>query len=51
MLPIFVSATWLALSKLTGQLPLGLEPFYPGMAISFLFYVFLNIKVPHGDRN
>ena len=49
--PIFVSATWLALSKLTGQLPLGLEPFYPGMAISFLFYVFLNINLPNGNRN
>jgi len=51
MFPIFVSATWLALSKLTGQLPLGLEPFYPGMAISFLFYVFLNINLHNGDRN
>ena len=51
MFPIFVSATWLALSKLTGQLPLGLEPFYPGMAISFLFYVFLRINVPNGNRN
>ena len=34
--PIFVSATWLVLSKLTEQLPFGLEPFYPGMVISFL---------------
>ena len=51
MLPIFVSGTWFAFSKFTSQLPLGLEPFYPGMAISFLFYVFLNIKVSNGNRN
>ncbi len=51
ILPIFVSAVWFTLSKLLGQLPLGLEPFYPGMAISFLFYIMINIKVPNGNRN
>lgn len=49
--PIFVSATWLVLSKLTEQLPFGLEPFYPGMVISLLYYVLKNIKVIYGNRN
>jgi len=48
-LPIFVSAFWFMLSKLTDQLPLGLEPFYPGMATSFLYYTIIKLKVNNGN--
>ena len=50
-LPIFVSAFWFMLSKLTNQLPLGMEPFYPGMATSFLYYTILKLKVYNGNRD
>ena len=49
ILPIFVSAVWFILSKLTNQSPLGMEPFYPGMATSFLYYIIINKKVNYGN--
>ena len=48
-LPIFISTLWLVFSKFIGQSLLGLEPFYPGMAISFLYYLIINIKVNYGN--
>ena len=39
VLPIFVSAFWFILSKLMEQPPLRIEPFYPGMVTSFLYYI------------
>ena len=48
-LPIFISTLWLVLSKIIGQSILGLEPFYPGMATSFLYYLIINIKVNYGN--
>tara|TARA_X000000950_G_scaffold90672_1_gene114010 strand:+ start:708 stop:2093 length:1386 start_codon:yes stop_codon:yes gene_type:complete len=49
ILPIFVSAIWFTLSKLINQSPLGMEPFYPGMATSFLYYIIINIKANYGN--
>ncbi len=49
ILPIFVSAIWFMLSKFINQSPLGMEPFYPGMATSFLYYIIINIKVNYGN--
>ena len=49
ILPIFVSAIWFMLSKFINQSPLGMEPFYPGMATSFLYYMIINIKVNYGN--
>ena len=48
-IPIFVSAFWFMLSKVTNQLPLGMEPFYPGMATSFLYYIIIKLKVNNGN--
>ena len=42
VLPIFVSAFWFILSKLMEQPPFRIEPFYPGMATSFLYYIIKN---------
>ena len=39
VLPIFVSAFWFILSTLMEQPPLRIEPFYPGMVTSFLYYI------------
>ena len=49
ILPIFVSAFWFILSKLMDQLPLRIEPFYPGMATSFLYYTTIKIKDNYGN--
>jgi len=49
ILPIFVSAIWFMLSKFINQSPLGMEPFYPGMATSFLYYTIINIKVNYDN--
>jgi len=48
-IPIFVSAFWFMLSKVTNQLLLGMEPFYPGMATSFLYYIIIKLKVNNGN--
>jgi len=37
------------LSKLMNQPLLKLEPFYPGMATSFLYYIIIKIKVNYGN--
>ena len=44
LFPVFVSISWFAISKLTGQAPFGLEPFYPGIATSFLYYLLLKSR-------
>ena len=48
LLPVFVSISWFAISKLTGQIPFGLEPFYPGIATSFLYYLLLKSRFIDG---
>ena len=47
--PIFISAFWFIFSKLMNQPLLKLEPFYPGMATSFLYYIVIKIKVNYGS--
>ena len=49
ILPIVISAVWFILSKLMNQPLLRLEPFYPGMATSFLYYIIIKIKVKYGN--
>ena len=49
ILPIIISGFWFILSKLMNQPLLRLEPFYPGMATSFLYYIVIKIKVNYGS--
>jgi hypothetical protein len=38
LIPLFISFLWLLLSKTQGLIFLKIEPFYPGMIGSFLYY-------------
>ena len=49
ILPIIISGSWFIFSKLMNQPLLRLEPFYPGMATSFLYYIVIKIKVNYGN--
>ncbi len=40
-LPVIISTTWMGLSLIIGQSFLNIEPFYPGMASSFLIGYFI----------
>ena len=51
MVPIFVSTSWFIIARLIGQSPLGLEPFYPGIATSFLYFIVLKLRFENGYRN
>ena len=48
LLPIMVSISWFILSNLIGQSPLGMEPFYPGIATSFLYYIIIKSRFNNG---
>ena len=49
ILPIIISGLWFIFSKLMHQPLLKIEPFYPGMATSFLYYIITKIKVSYGN--
>ncbi len=51
VLPIIVSIFWFIITKLTGQSLLGLEPFYPGIATSFFYYLTIKLRFNNGYRN
>ena len=46
--PVGVSLGWFGISQLSGQPFMGIEPFYPGMVISFLFLLFIIIRTNNG---
>ena len=46
--PVGVSLGWFGISQLSGQPFVGIEPFYPGMVISFLFLLFIIIRKNNG---
>lgn len=48
LIPVVVSFIWFALSQIKGQAYLGIEPFYPGMVISFIFLLFIQKGNKHG---
>ena len=49
LVPVFVSLFWFGLSQI-GQNPfLNIEPFYPGMGISILYYLAMNKRIKHGN--
>ena len=49
LVPVFVSLFWFGLSQI-GQNPfLNIEPFYPGMGISILYFLAMNKRIKHGN--
>jgi len=47
-IPIIVSMIWFSISKITGSLLFGIEPFYPGMITSLIYFISLNVRGKHG---
>jgi len=39
--PVVVSLGWFVISQISGQVFLGIEPFYPGMVVSILFGLYI----------
>ena len=46
--PVGVSLIWFGISQISGQAFLGIEAFYPGMVISFLFLLFIMNRTNNG---
>jgi SSS family solute:Na+ symporter len=46
--PVGVSLIWFGISQINGQAFLGIEAFYPGMVISFLFLLFIMNRTNNG---
>ena len=46
--PVGVSLIWFSISQISGQAFLGIEAFYPGMVISFLFLLFIMNRTNNG---
>jgi len=46
--PVSVSLIWFGISQISGQAFLGIEAFYPGMVISFLFLLFIMNRTNNG---
>ena len=46
--PVGVSLIWFSISQISGQAFLGIEAFYPGMVISFLFVLFIMNRTNNG---
>jgi len=46
--PVGVSLVWFGISQISGQTFLGIEAFYPGMVISFLFLLFIMNRTNNG---
>ena len=46
--PVGVSLIWFGISQISGQTFLGIEAFYPGMVISFLFLLFIMNRTNNG---
>ena len=46
--PVVVSLGWFGISHLSGESFIGIEPFYPGMVISFLFLLFIMNRTNNG---
>ena len=42
--PLFISILWLYLSKINFEFFQQIEPFYPGMFISLIFFLFLKVR-------
>lgn len=49
VLPTSISIMWYAISSLTGEPLLGLEPFYPGMAVSIIYFLWFEFGDIHGN--
>jgi SSS family solute:Na+ symporter len=47
--PVVVSLGWFGISQLSGESFMGIEPFYPGMGISILYYLAMNKRIKHGN--
>ena len=47
-MPIIVSIIWFSTSKITGSLLFSIEPFYPGMITSLIYFISLNVRGKHG---
>ena len=48
IIPVLVSMIWFSISKITGSLLFGIEPFYPGMITSLIYFISLNVRGKHG---
>tara|TARA_B100001250_G_scaffold381162_1_gene373240 strand:- start:560 stop:1948 length:1389 start_codon:yes stop_codon:yes gene_type:complete len=48
IIPVLVSMIWFSISKITGSILFGIEPFYPGMAISLIYFISLKIRGKDG---
>ena len=46
--PVGASLIWFGISQISGQIFLGIEAFYPGMVISFLFLLFIMNRTNNG---
>ena len=46
--PVSISLIWFVISQISGQAFLGIEAFYPGMVISFLFLLFIMNRTNNG---
>jgi len=46
--PVGVSLIWFGISQISGQVFLGIDAFYPGMVISFIFLLFIMNRTNNG---
>lgn len=47
--PIITSGCWFIISQILDSPFLGMEPFYPGMAVSFIYIIILKTRKNHGN--
>ncbi len=47
--PIIISIIWFTISKLSGSPLFDIEPFYPGMLVSFIYFFIYRLKENHGS--
>ena len=47
--PIIISIIWFTISQLSGSPLFDIEPFYPGMLVSFIYFFIYRLKENHGS--
>ncbi len=47
--PIFISGLWFGISMLIGNPLLNIEPFYPGIVVSFMYFLIIRSRTNYGN--